>query len=199
MAPAATGQRNQVAIISLASRPTILANYSIERAPLDKAIGRVWAESFTEGHYLLDGIIEVTQGFRKRESARPVIVAIIGEGPELSSRHPDQVLTPLRDSGVALHVISIGQPSASLRDDVRDRMTVVHEGPRMSGGTHTQLLTSMALPGRLQQLGDVLTHAYKITYGHPDSLIPPRIVTVTARRADLTALATPIRDLQARR
>src|SRR5688572_2010450 len=65
MAPAAAGQRNQVAIITLASRPTILAGYSIERAPLDKAIDRVWAESFTQGHVLLDGIIEVTQGFRK--------------------------------------------------------------------------------------------------------------------------------------
>lgn len=199
MAPAAAGQRNQVAIITLAGRPTILAGYSIERAPLDKAIDRVWEDTFVGGYYLLNGIIEVTEGFRKRESARPVIVAITGEGPELSNRHPDQVLTPLRDSGVALHVISIGQPAVGLGTDVTDRNTVVDQGPRLSGGTHAQLLTGMALPGRLQQLGNVLTHAYKVTYGHPDSLIPPRRVTVTARRADLTALATPIRDLQARR
>src|SRR5688572_19569286 len=110
LAPAPTGQRNQVAIITLASRPTILADYSLERAPLDKAIGRVWEETFVGGYYLLNGIIEVVQGLKKRESPRPVIVAITGEGPELSSRHPDQVLIPLRDSGAALHVISIGQP-----------------------------------------------------------------------------------------
>ena len=78
-------------------------------------------------------------------------------------------------------------------------MTVVDQGPRMSGGTSVQLLAPAALPGRLKQLGDVLTHAYKITYGHPESLIPPRQVTVTARRPDLTALATPIKDLQAGR
>jgi hypothetical protein len=199
MAPTASGQRNQVALITLASRPTILASASPERAVLDKAIDRVWPESIITGHYLLDGIIETTQGFRKRESARPVIVAIISEGPEFSNRQPDQVLVPLRDYGVALHVISVGRPSVGINDEYRYRMTVVDQGPRMSGGTHAQLLAPAALSGRLRQLGNVLTHAYKITYGHPDSLIPPRQVTVTARRADLTALATPIRDLQVRR
>ena len=199
MAPAPAGQRNQVAIITLAGRPTILADYSIERAALDKAINRVWEETFVGGHYLLNGIIEVTQGLRKRESLRPVIVAITGEGPELSSRHPDQVLEPLRDSGAALHVISIGQPNVGISDDERYRNIVVDQGPRLSGGTHTQLLTASALPGRLQQLGNVLTHAYKVTYGHPETLIPPQRVTVTARRAELTAHATPIKGLQARK
>jgi len=199
MAPTAAGQRNQVAIITLGGRPTILADYSIERAPLDKAIDRIWEETFVGGHYLLNGIIEITQGLSKRESPRPVIVAIIGEGAELSNRHPDQVLTALRESGAALHVIAIGQPAVGLSDDVRDRNTVVDQGPRLSGGTQTQLLTSTALPGRLQQLADLLTHAYKVTYGHPDTLIPPERVTVSARRADLTALGTPTKGLQARR
>jgi hypothetical protein len=199
LAPAPTGQRNQVAIITLASRPTILADYSLERAPLDKAISRVWEETFVGGYYLLNGIIEVVQGLKKRESPRPVIVAITGEGPELSSRHPDQVLIPLRDSGAALHVISIGQPNVGIGDDERYRNMVVDQGPRLSGGTHTQLLTGSALPGRLEQLGNVLTHAYKVTYGHPETLIPPQRVTVTARRPDLTAHATPIRGLQARK
>ena len=36
--------------------------------------------------YLLDGIIEISQGFKKREAQRPVIVAITTEGPEFSSR-----------------------------------------------------------------------------------------------------------------
>ena len=109
--PTASGRRNEVAIVTLGERPTILADYSIDPAPLTKAVDRLWEETFSSGHYLLDGIIEISQGFKKRESARPVIVAITSEGAELSSRHPDQVLTPLRDSGAALHVISIGLPA----------------------------------------------------------------------------------------
>lgn len=195
----AAGRRNEVAIITLGSRPTILANYSVDPAPLTRAIDRVWEETSNSGSYLLDGIIEVSQGIKKRESARPVIVAIAGEGQELSNRHPDQVLTPLRESGAALYVISLGPPAAGASDDVRDRQTVIDEGPRVTGGTHTQLLAGMALAGTLQQLAAVLTHTYRVVYAHPDSLIPPQRITVAARRAGLTARGIPVNDQQARR
>lgn len=197
--PTASGRRNEVAIVTLGSRPTILAGYSIDPAPLAKAIDRMWEEPFNSGSYLLDGIIEISQGIKKREAARPVIVAIAGEGTELSNRHPDQVLTPLRESGATLHVISIGSPAAGVSDDVQYRNRVVDEGTRVTGGTHTRLLASVALAGRLQQLANVLTHTYRVDYGHPDSLIPPQRITVAARRADLTAFGTPVKQQQVRR
>lgn len=197
--PTASGGHNEVAIITLGSRPTILANYSIDPAPLTKAIDRVWEESLNSGYYLLNGIIEVSQGIKKRESARPVIVAITGEGAELSSRHPDQVLAPLRESGATLHVISLGTPATGVSDDVQYRNRVVDEGTRTTGGTHTQLLAGTALANKLRQLANVLTHSYRVVYAHPDSLIPPQRITVAARRSDVTAFGTPVRDQQARR
>jgi VWA domain-containing protein len=196
--PTASGRRNEVAIIALGGRPTVLADYSIDPAPVTKAIDRLWEEN-NSGQYLLDGIIEVSQGFKKRESARPVIVAITSEGAELSNRRPDQVLDPLRESGAALHVISLGFPTTGISDDVRDRNRVVDEGPRVSGGAHEQMLVASALPVKLQQLARVLTNAYRVVYAHPDSLIPPERVTITARRTDLTALGTLVKDQQARR
>jgi hypothetical protein len=195
--PTASGRRNEVALITLGSRPTILADYSIESEPLTKAVDRVWEESLPGAYYLLNGIIEVTQGFRRREAARPVMVAIVTEGPELSSRHPDQVLAPLRDSGAALHVVSLGPPAAGISDDVRFRNTVIDEGPRISGGTRSQLLAASALTGKLQQLADLLTHAYRVTYARPERLIPPERITVATRRSDLTAHGTPVREPQA--
>lgn len=197
--PTASGRPSEVAIITLGSRPTILADYSIDPAPLTKAIDRVWEDTFDSPYCLLDGIIEISQGIKKRESTRPVIVAITGEGPELSNRHPGQVLTSLRESGATLHVISIGMPAAGASDDMRDRNKVVDEGTRVTGGTHTQLLAGTALAGKLQQLANVLTHTYRIVYAHPDSLIPPQRITVAARRADLTAFGIPVNDRQARR
>jgi hypothetical protein len=197
--PTASGRHNEIAIITLASRPTILADYSIEPAPLTKAIDRVWEETFYSGYYLLNGIIEVSQGFKKRESARPVIVAITGEGAELSNRDPSQVLAALRESGAALHVISIGTPAVAVSDEVRFRNVVVDEGPRVSGGTHTQLLAATALSAKLLQLANVLTHSYRVVYAHPDSLIPPQRITVAARRAGLTAFGAPEKDQQAQR
>ena len=80
-----------------------------------------------------------------------------------------------------------------------DRSAVLDEGPRTSGGTHTQLLTVSALPAKLGQLANLLTHSYRIVYAHPDSLIPPQQITVAARRAGLTAFGAPDKDQQARR
>jgi hypothetical protein len=166
---------------------------------LKKAIDRVWEETLNTGYYLLNGIIEISQGLKKREAMRPVIVAITGEGEELSNRHPDQVLEPLRETGAALHVVSIGRPLIGVSDDVRYRNIVVDEGTRTTGGTNTQLLVPSALPARLQQLAEVLTHSYRVFYARPDSLIPPQRVTVASRRPDLTAYGTPAKEPQARK
>jgi hypothetical protein len=197
--PTPSGRRNEIAIVTLGSRPTILADYSIEPKVLRGAIDRIWPDSVNGGYYLLNGIIEVSQGIKKRESPRPVIVAIVSEGQELSDRLPEQVFTPLRDSGAALYVISVGSPTGGVSDDVRYRDRVIDEGPRLSGGMHTQLLAASALSGKLAQLANVLTHSYLVTYGHPDSLIPPERITVAAKRSDLKAYGTPVRDPQARR
>lgn len=197
-APTASGRRNEIALITLGNRPTILADYSLEAAPLVKATERLWQDSFPGGQYLLNGVIEASQGFKRREAERPVIVAIISEGPELSSRHPDQVLEPLRDVGAAFHVVTLGLPSARIDDDSRFRDEFVDRGPRESGGTHSQLLASSALPGKLDQLAEVLTKAYRVTYARPDSLIPPERITVSAKSADVTAHGTPVKESKAR-
>jgi hypothetical protein len=56
----------------------------------------------------------------------------------------------------------------------------------------------MALDAKLAQLGEELTHQYKVTYAHPDSLIPPERVTVTAAKAGVTARGTLIKEVKGR-
>jgi hypothetical protein len=183
----ATGEvRNEVGIIAIGERPTVLTNYTFSQVELKKGVDRIWSMQGS-GAYLLDGIIEVCQGFKKREAQRPVIVAILSEGPELSNRHYDQVLEPLRAAGAAFHAITMGRPSTSLSDEARNRNVVLDEGPRDTGGRREELLTSQALASKLTQLADELTHQYKITYARPQSLIPPERVTVTAARAGVVA------------
>jgi len=189
--------KNQVAIIALGERPTIFADYSTSPAALKKGVDRIWAAPGS-GAYLLDAILETCQGFKKREAARPVIVSITTEGPELSNLQHDQVLEPLRASGAAYHAITLGRPSSSLSDEVRNRNIVIDQGPLTTGGSRSNLLTSMALGGRLRQLANELTHQYKVTYSRPQSLIPPERVTVTAAKQGLTARGTPIKEQQGR-
>jgi hypothetical protein len=189
--------KNETAIIAIGERPTVYTNYTFNQAELKKGIDRIWSVQGS-GAYLLDGIIEICQGFKKRGAQRPVIVAILSEGPELSNRQHDQVLEPLRASGAAFHAITLGRPSTSLSDEARERNIVLDEGPRATGGRREELLTAMALGGKLAQLADELTHQYKVTYARPQSLIPPERVTVAAAKAGLTARGTLIKEEKAR-
>ena len=102
--------KHDISIIAVGERPTILTEYSTNRVTLQKGIDRLWSQTGS-GAYLLDAIIEVCQGLKKRGAARPVIVAVTTEGPDFSNRQHDQVLDPLRAIGAALHVITLGQPS----------------------------------------------------------------------------------------
>lgn len=189
--------KNEIAIVAIGERPTIFTNSTTNRVNLQKGIDRLWSLRGT-GAYLLDGIIEVCQGFKKRDAQRPVIIAITSEGPELSNRDYQQVLDPLRASGAAFYALVIGHPSGSLSDEARNRNMVLDVGPRTTGGRRDEMLAPMALPARLKPLADELMHEYRVTYARPQSLIPPEHVTVAAKKPGLTARGTLIKDQQGR-
>jgi VWFA-related protein len=194
---ALTAARSQVAIIAIGERPTVFTDYTTNPANLKKGIDRIWSMR-DSGTYLLDAIVEVCQGFKKREASRPVIVSITTEGPELSNLQHDQVLDPVRATGAAFHAITLGRPSGSMSDEVRERNIVLDEGPKTTGGRREDLLTSMALAAKLMQLADELTHQYRVTYARPQSLIPPERVTVAAAKPGLKARGTVIKEQQGR-
>jgi len=186
---APSGPRNQVALISLAERPTILSQYSADPAVVQKGVNRVFSMSGS-GTYLLDGLIETSQGIMKRRSTRPVIVAITTEGPELSDRHYQQVLDPLRESGAAFHLIVLGTP-VNLE---HDRAVVLDSGTRDTGGRYDTVLVGSALASRMKELARELTSQYRVTYSRPQTLIPPERVTVAAAKPGLTARGTVAHD-----
>ena len=181
------GSKHEIALVALGERPTILADYTVEPARVLKAAQRVFSTSGS-GTYFLDAVIEVSQGINRRSAPRPVIVAIITEGLDLSNRHYRQVLDPLRTSGAALHIIALGSP----RNLSEDRSMVLDEGPKRSGGSFSTLLVGTALTNRMKQLANELTHQFRVTYARPNRLIPPDQVTVTSKRPDLTVRGTAV-------
>jgi VWFA-related protein len=195
--PNEAGRKNEVAIIAFGERPTIFTDYTTSTADLQKGINRIWSQQ-NSGAYLLDAIVEVVQGFKKREAKRPVIVAIAAEGLELSYRYYEQVLGPLGDSGAAFYALMVGTPFNDLTDEGRSRSIVLDRGTTITGGNREQLLTPMALGDRLKLLANELTHQYRITYARPQSLIPPEKVTVTTTRAGATARGRLAKEQQDR-
>lgn len=187
--PSPAKGKHQIALITLASRPTVLHDYSSDEALLLKSARSVFAMPQT-GTYLLDGIIETSQGIVKRSAARPVFVAVVTEGPELSDRPFDVVLRALRDSGAALHVIKVGRPA----NNSHDRAMAIDQGTQRSGGRNEELFASSALTAKMKQIAVELTRQYRVTYARPQSLVPPETLAVTVSRRGLTARGTAARE-----
>jgi hypothetical protein len=194
-APNEAGRKNQIAIIGIGERPTILSEYSSNSSVVQKGIDRIWAYPGS-GMYLLDAIIDVSRGLMKREAERPILVTIATEGADFSNRYHDQALDPLKEAGAAFYALMIGQPDTSLRPESRERAIVLDTGPLSTGGYREQLLTSLALKPRLAELANQLTHQYRVTYSRPESLIPPEHITVSSSRPGVTARGTPVRERQ---
>lgn len=178
---------NQVALIGVGERPTVLTDYTSNRTPLTAGVNRLFAIP-QAGTYLLDAIMEVSQGLQKRGAERAVIVAILSEGPELSNRGYRQVLDRLKASGATLHVVTIGSPV----NMAEDRRLTLSLGTKSSGGRYDTLLVPSALTVRLQDVAREIIGQYRVTYARPESLIPPDKIEVSARREGWTARGIPV-------
>jgi hypothetical protein len=186
-----TGAKHQIAIVTLAERPTSNTEYTFDLGLAIKGAQRIFSTPGS-GTYLLDGLIEVSQGIAKRASPRPVIVAITTEGPEMSDRQYMTVLEPLRASGAALHIIIVGAPV----NNAYDRSVVIAMGTKETGGRNDNIFTSTALTGLLKQVATELIHQYLVTYARPNTLIPPEQVTISSARPGMTVRGTPVKTRQ---
>jgi von Willebrand factor type A domain len=193
--PNDSGRKNEVAIIAFGERPQVFAEYTSQLPELKKGVNRIWSQQGS-GAYFLDAIYETTQAFKKREATRPVIVALVTEGGELSYRQYDQVLDALHQADAPLYAIMFGTPSSSLSDEARNRNIVLDRGVIDTGGNREQLLAPSGLGDRLKRLATQLTHQYRVTYARPQSLIPPEKITVSVTRQGAVARGTPVKEQQ---
>jgi len=176
---------NQVAVIALADRPTILVDYTNDTKRLSDAVGRLFSMS-QSGMTLLDAIFETTRGLAKRETPRAVIVPVITDGIEFTNRYSKDIAAALQSEDVALHLVGIGQFYHSEDHATRERSFLLDEGPRKSGGQRISLLSPHGLDDALQRLARELSSQYKVVYGRPESLIAPERAEVSSARAGVT-------------
>jgi VWFA-related protein len=183
---------NDVAIIGLADRPTILQEYTSSVALLERGADRIFAQPGS-GTTVLDAITDISRGLQKRDSLRRAIVVITMLGTDFSNRNDVRTLDALREGGAALFALAIGQGGASalMSQEGRYRGIVLDRGPAASGGRYETLVTSMALAGALDRLASELEHQYQVVYGRPGSLIPPKKIEVSVTRPGLVTRGTP--------
>jgi VWFA-related protein len=182
--------QSQVALISFGERPTVESDYTPNIATLQRTIQRLFAKPGS-GSYLLEAIVEATQGLKKHQATRPVIVAFSSEAaPEFSNDSYQRVAEVLRDVGAELWAIVLQartRPPSS--DAERNRATVLGDVTAQSGGTRDQILVRTALEPTYVAVATRLTSQYAITYSRPDSLIAPDRLDVAITREGLQILA----------
>lgn len=182
-----------VAIIGVADRPTILRDYTTDQKQLQDGVRRVFAMPGS-GATLLDAIVEVSQGLAKRDTDRVAMVIVTTENREYSTRHYRDVLEALGKGGAMMHALVLTGPGgAALNDEARNRASVLDLGPKASGGTRADVLTSQAFEVKLQELAAILKSQHRVVYSRPQTLIPPEKIEVTAAKPGMAASGAPAR------
>jgi VWFA-related protein len=199
--------RNEMALLTVGERPTIVADYTSDAPPLKRAVDRIFARP-DSGMYLLDAIVDAARGLQKKEpvesgSSRTLpsgvsrtpprrhIVTLTTEGVEFSNRHYETVFDELYRSGATMHALVLTTVSAPnlAADEIRNRNVVVGDGPAKTGGRRETLLAESAIEPMLAALAREMTSQYRVVYGRPDTLIPPEKLEVSVRRRGLTVRA----------
>ena len=182
--------RNQIAIIGLADRPTVIVDYTSDAKRLEDGVGRLFSMS-SSGMTLLDALVETSTGLRKRDTPRAVIVPVITDGVEFSNRHYRDVIAAIVQAGAALHAMTIGGFYSTDDNAERERAFVLDLGTRETGGQRVTLLADSAIGSALAKLARELSSQYKVVYGRPESLIPSEKTEITSGRKGVTMHGAP--------
>ena len=174
---AALQGKAQFKIVTIGGRALTLVDFTGNVPQLYEGIGKLLARNTTSTD-LLDGFLELSAEFQKREAARPVIVAIATEGEEVSSTRAPVVLEALQKSGARLYYIGLGppvtqgtrpplaadRPDSGTDAETANRNAVLGSGPKNSGGRTEQALQSNGVQVLMKQFADELLNQYAITY-----------------------------------
>ena len=145
------------------------------------------------GMTLLDAVTETVSGLARRNAPRAMVVSVINDGPEYSTRQYRQVIDAMKTAHAQLHAVTVGTFSVSNQGEARERAFVLDLGTKESGGQRMTLLSPMGLDKALGKLARELSTQYKVVYGRPQSLVPPDKLEIESGRRGVTLRGTPMR------
>ena len=75
---------------------------------------------------------------------------------------------------------------------------MLDRGPRESGGTREDVLTSQTFEAKLLELAAILKGQHRVVYSRPQSLIPPEKLEISSAKAGVAASGGAARGQAAR-
>jgi VWFA-related protein len=131
------------------------------------ALEKTFANAAPTTH-VLDAILQSARDFVRGRAVRPVIVAIVAEGEELSDVHADVVLQAVQQSRAMFYYIGLGRPVTSgtrpSEYESVQRNIVIGSAPRNSGGRSEQVLHATGIMPLMLQFAAELAGQYAVVY-----------------------------------
>ena len=165
-------------LTSTAGQPQVRVNFTEDPRLLYGALQQFFPNSAPTTQFL-GALVETSRGFVRRRSPRPVIVAIVAEGEELSDIRADVVMQTLQQSRAIFYYIGLGLPRTSgTRPGMQDnrpassteyesvqRNVVIGAAPKTSGGRSEQVLQPGGLEPLMRQFAiELAVGQYAVTY-----------------------------------
>jgi hypothetical protein len=175
----AKSPESQIALYTFGERPTLVADYTSSAVALNRGVDSLFAAS-SSGAYFIDAVIESAAALTKRQAARGAVVAYIDEnGPEFSNRRHEQAFDAIAGARASLWTVTRqGFGSAPMTTEARERSTIIGDVTARTGGKSAMIFAPSAIKARLTEVANQLLSQFAVTYGRPESLIPPERLDV---------------------
>ena len=184
------GAMNLVSLIGIGERPTILTDYTSNKAdahqrraaPVRHSAGghlpARWHHRSQPGHQ------EATAGTRGHRR------------PHLRGARVERSPLPDGARGACMARARRFTSSSSARQSIDRRIgrSSCHAARPKPGAATTTSSSSSGLDTKLKQVAAELTSQYRVTYARPQSLIPPERVKIETTRAKATARGIPVNE-----
>jgi VWFA-related protein len=192
--------RAEMALSTVVGQTHRLVDYTTDVGKLGEVITTLSARPGTpDGGQLLEGIFQASREQEKRESVRPVIVALTVGGEEHSTLPAHHVLDQLAKSGSKLYVIQVAnsalrstvqitQPRQLLGENL-NLSEVLGEGPKQTGGWREEIVASPGLVQGLSRLAAELKNQYAVEYSRPARSKALEKINVSVKRRGLNLRA----------
>jgi hypothetical protein len=177
-------------LTTFGDRPTVVVDFNPSFSAISRGIDRITPRPGA-GATLLEAIDETAGALERRQAQRPVIVAFVSEaGPEFGTLRHTNIAAALQRANASLWTIVLTQRGGGGSSDAeRERDMVLGDVTRQSGGRNAQILASQNIPAAFATLAAQLASRWEITYGRPETLIPPSKLEIQARDATRQVLA----------
>lgn len=171
----------QMALMLLADRPSIVVNFTASDIAIDRSLARLVPRP-DSGSWLLDGVIDAAKALKKAKATRPAVVALVNDStPEFSDVLHPRVADALKEIGASLWTVELQTQAPPQNLPARERAALVGDVTGWSGGINRTVLSPQGLVKAFADISAAITGRYDVTYGSPESMIPPSKLAVELR------------------